>query len=421
MNTERSSGTPLRKWTFMVYMAGDNNLEDFGFKDLGEMKTVGSTDQVAMVAQMDRMSDQITRRYYLTAGWNLDADCVAQLPEVNTGDPNALIDFTAWACQTYPAERYGLVLWNHGSGWKDNDVYETARRQGIADRITRGQIRGLASGKSSRALFSTSVEQLVAEVVQNERAILFDDSSLDFLDNKELRLVLQEVVGQIGRPLDLVGFDACLMNMLEVDYQIRDMCHLVVGSQENEPGDGWPYDAVMTRLADDPDMTPEALGRFIVEAYLDFYRNHNPGMPFTQSAVRLEGIEAVAEAVDALAQALMAPPVGRGGRWGILFDAVRSAQSFTDRDYIDLAHFCQVLAETAPAGEIGPAAQGVLDLLTGGDSPLVAEGHHGPEVANARGLSIYLPTRVLSPLYSGLEFAQRHRWDELLDAFVNPN
>jgi hypothetical protein len=104
---------------------------------------------------------------------------------------------------------------------------------------------------------------------------------------------------------------------------------------------------------------------------------------------------------------------------GLLFGALRSAQTFTDRDYVDLAHFCQLMAE-ADSGDIGSAAQRVVDLLTGETSPLVAEGHHGSAVANARGLSIYLPARILSPLYDQLQFAQQYGWDDFLDAFIHP-
>jgi hypothetical protein len=409
----------LRKWTIMVFLAGDNNLETYGIKDIGEMSSVGSSDEVSIVAQFDRMSDQVTRRYFITANQNLEDNCVAELDEVNTGDPQALLDFITWAYQRYPAERYGLVLWNHGSGWKDDDIYRTAEQRYVMDHITRGQVRGFASGKSSRALFSTTLERLIDDAVETERAILFDDSSADFLDNIELRTVLQNVVQHIGQPLDLLGFDACLMNMLEVHYQIRDLCHVIVGSQENEPGDGWPYDAILSRLVDIPAMTPQDLGKTIVDAYVGFYRTHHPGLSVTQSAILLANLEAVAERLDKLAKALKNTLTDRG-TLGLLFSVLRAAQSFSDRDYVDLIHFCQLLAKNDVNGDIGKAAQKVVNELLGEASAVVAEGHHGSNVANAHGLSIYLPVRILSPLYSQLEFAQQNSWIEFLESFINP-
>lgn len=413
-----SPGSKLREWTLMVYMAGDNNLEEYGIKDLGEMKTVGSTDEIAVVAQFDRMSDQVTRRYHLTADQSLDTDCVAQLPEVNTGDPKSLTDFIAWACQTYPANRYGLVLWNHGSGWKDEDIYHAAQEKGVVQKVGRGQIRGLASGKPSRALFSTTLEQMVVEAT--ERAILFDDSSADFLDSQELKRVLQRAAQVVARPFDLLGFDACLMSMLEVHYQARDTCRVVVGSQEVEPGDGWPYDSILAQLVADPDMTPEALAQVIVDAYASFYTTRHPSLPITQSAISLAGIEPISEAVSALAIPLR-DSLSDKGTLGLLFGALRYAQSFTDRDYVDLAHLCRLLVQGGAETGVNEAAQHVIDLLTGNASPIIAEAHHGPGVDNATGLSIYFPVRVLSPLYSDLDFARECQWDDFLDAFVNPH
>jgi hypothetical protein len=401
----------------MVYLAGDNDLETFGNKDLLEMKTAGSTDAVAIVAQFDCMADSVTRRYYLTRERTLNEDCVAHLPEINTGDPAALSDFVLWAASTYPAEHMALILWNHGAGWKDDDIYQAAERAGVTAAITRSVVRSVGASKTRRALFATSLQQLV-EAAETERAILFDDTSADFLDNRELRQVLSQIVTQLGRPLDLVGFDACLMNMIEVAYQVRDLCHIIVGSQEVEPGDGWPYGDLLPALMADPTLTPAALARHIVACYMDYYRTHHPDAAVTQSAVDLTGMETTAAQIGELGktlQTLINSPAGLGR----IFAALRMAQTFSDRDYVDLTHFCRLLAD----GSDDPVAQHantVSACFTADKSPVIAEGHHGEAVANAGGLSIYLPIRTHSPLYRHLDFAQRHGWDEFIEALVNP-
>ena len=401
----------------MVYLAGDNNLETFGLKDLHEMNRAGYSDEVAVVAQFDRMSDQVTRRYVFSGSPDLEGNCVAQLEEMNTGDPKALLDFISWACRDYPAERYGLILWNHGNGWKDDDIYRHAWQQGVAERITRGQARRLASGRTGRAFFSTTLERLIIETAQTQRAILFDDSSADFLDNIELRAVLQQAVARIGQPIDLLGFDACLMNMLEVHYQIRDLCKLAVGSQESEPGDGWPYDEILAGLYANPGMAVEDLSKWIVDAYVGFYQVNHPRLSVTQSAILLGAIDPLVEALDELAQALietLAEPRGLG----LLFGALRSAQSFSDRDYVDLVHYCRLLSTSAVEDPIDQTARRIADLLAGETSPVIAAKHHGPEVTNANGLSIYLPARSLSPLYQRLEISKKHSWHHFLEVFI---
>ena len=117
-----------KKWTVMVYMAGDNSLDQNGLDDLSEMKKVGSTNDINVIAQFDRAQPGIpTRRFYLKKGTTIDADAVQSLGETDTGDPAALIDFIKWGANSYPADHYMLVLWNHGQGWDDTDIYADER------------------------------------------------------------------------------------------------------------------------------------------------------------------------------------------------------------------------------------------------------------------------------------------------------
>ena len=103
-------------------------------------------------------------------------------------------------------------------------------------------------------MFSTTVQAAL-----DSRAIAYDDTSRDFLDNLELKRVLEQVKANAGRPIDVLGFDACLMSMIEIGYELRDLAGHVVGSEQTEPGNGWPYDRVLRALAGAPDMSPGQL------------------------------------------------------------------------------------------------------------------------------------------------------------------
>ena len=418
--------TPVtkKKWTFMVYIGGDNNLENAGRKDLAEMKAAGSTDQVNIIAQFDGMSDLGSQRYYLRQGTRLRDDVVEQLPEVNTGDPIALGEFLAWAQKSYPAERHALVLWNHGSGWKDDDIY-----RGIASKamdpsaLTRGQVRSLSAGNASRALFRSTLESVAEEALLRGRAILFDDTSSDFLDNVEMKRVLDEAAERSGRRLDLVGCDACLMSMLEVAYQLKSCCRYFVASQEEEPGDGWPYDAILKRLVANPEMTADLLSSVIVEEYNRFYRVRFPNLPVTQAALDLDRVDALADATDQLADVLRSSLETNWQSTSALISlAMYDVQRFADRDYVDLVHFCQLLSEGNPGSAIGEAASRVYALVKRDRlaTPVLAEGHGGPGMRHVNGISVYVADRTVSPLYERLEFTKEHRWNEFLRARLSP-
>ena len=109
---------------------------------------------------------------------------------------------------------------------------------------SRRELVSRATPRLRRTLFHTTRERLL-QLDPQRRGIAYDDRSGDCLDNQELKRVLSAAHHLLGRKVDLVGMDACLMTMLEVAYQIRDHAQILVGSEEVEPGDGWPYDAVL--------------------------------------------------------------------------------------------------------------------------------------------------------------------------------
>ena len=112
-----SHATTTAKWTFLVYMAGDNNLDGVALRDIEEMARAGSTKDVNILVQLDRIEDNLTRRFRITQGGGFKKDCLESFGDTNTGDPQILYEFVKWALDNYPADRYALILWNHGSGW----------------------------------------------------------------------------------------------------------------------------------------------------------------------------------------------------------------------------------------------------------------------------------------------------------------
>jgi hypothetical protein len=405
----RKQAVAVKPWTFMVYMAGNNNLEDAGEDDLLEMKRIGSTDGVHVVAQFDRSGATGSTRYYLKQGTSLRADAVQQLGVRNTGDPAVLRDFIAWGVSNHPAERYALVLWNHGQGWDDTDIYAGERRGLSAPRPKR--IR--------RALFRTSVEaaaKLTRKPGETSRAILLDDGAKDFLDNLEMKKVLSSARRLIKHKIDLLGMDACLMNMGEVGYQLRGSVDHLVGSEETEPGDGWPYDAILRGLASKPQQTPLALGELIVSEYLRSYRGGREAV--TQSLSDLGRGPQLAAAVKKLATALRKALATRAG-WLAILEARQRAQAYEVRENVDLTDLCRLLSDAKGLPTAAKqACAGVLTALSGKTPYIVQSGFIGAPVANSNGTAIYFPTNSISPLYAGLDFAKATGWGAFLEAFV---
>jgi hypothetical protein len=231
------------QWTIMVYLDADNNLEQFGIEDFLEMSAVGSSANVNIVVQMDRISGYDssygnwtgTRRGLVQTGDLPTTSWGTDLGEVNMGAQSSLTDFVSWSMNTYQAQNYALVVWNHGGG-----------------------LSGIA----------------------------WDDS------NGHDNLTLNELSGALsaGLPdtLDIFGSDACLMGMTEVAHQIRDYASIMVGSQELEPGDGWDYTAMLNSLTTTPTMNASQLGTVMVNTYGASYAGGGSGgLAVTMSAIDL--------------------------------------------------------------------------------------------------------------------------------------
>src|SRR5262245_27474861 len=269
--------TAKKAWTIAVYMAGDNNLDPNAYLDLKEMKRVGSTAAVNIVAQVDSESGgSKTTRYAITKGAasSLSKDAKQKLGNQNTGDPKSLIDFVSWVAASYPADHYALVLWNHGQGWDDTDIFEGERSENR---------RRPRTDSFRHAFFRTTVEKAAAGARRNghtTRAILIDDNSKDFLDNVEMQKVAKAAVAKFGGKIDLFWMDACLMNQIEVAYQLRKQSAVIVGSELTEPLDGWPYDRILGKLVKKPTMKGDELATVIADDYIASYKSD--GGPVTQ-------------------------------------------------------------------------------------------------------------------------------------------
>ena len=423
------TATKEKQWTIMVYLAGDNNLDGAGVTDLEEMKKVGSTDQVNILAQFDRSGANIaTKRYYIRKGGTPAKDVVDNLGETNMGDPKVLENFVQWGIKTYPAQRYMLVLWNHGSGWDDTDIYRVARqslhlnvkRRGTTVVPAQGKARGaislrrvriVGSKRFRRALFRSSIEKAVSPGKQN-RAIAFDDTSKDFLDNIEVKKILASTTKALGREIDILGMDACLMSMLEVGYQVRGSVGITVGSEELEPGDGWPYDTVLRTLVKKPTMTAHELASTIVKKYIVSY---GAGYDVTQAACDLSQATAMAEAVNSLAKTLTSQLTNSAEKAALL-QVRRQVQSYDTVDYVDLYDLCDLLESQSQNAEIQSACRQVKEAIST-NKFVIQEAHKGEKMANSHGVSIYFPERSISPLYATLDFAKKTKWDEFLRAY----
>jgi len=402
------------KWTFMVYMAADNDLSIAGESDLAEMRAVGSTADVNVLVELDHQGGRGTSRYLIRRD-GADEDRI-HLGETDSADPKVLTSFAAWAIRNYPAERYALILWSHGSGWEPSGA---CRAAGSVDHrgSTKSERKAVRRAASNfhKPFFRPAIKAFSTSKAA-KRAICFDDGSGHSLDTVELGRVLRQVNRMLGRPLDILGMDACLMSNLEVAYQVKNYVRYVVASEENMPATGWPYSAVLKTLTESPNKPTAGLVAHMVAAYIQSCIKGNVSNPVTQSALDLSEIDSPARALDKLADALIAHTPKASTE---IFNTQRDSVRFRHDTLWDIADFCRKLEKKTSCRTVRLAAREVRTALQPGSGRFViAEAHVGAEFKHCGGVSIYLqpPQTPLSKHYSKLNFAKEHRWLPMLKA-----
>ncbi len=419
-----------REWTVMVYMNGKNNLESDALDNFHAMASVGSTDKVSIVAQLGR-----PKKHYTTGDGNwsgvyrfLVTKELPPLPDKGTnvetlgestdmGKPECLSAFVRWSRAKYPAKRYMLIVWNHGQGFRFQLAKNLGLRAASAQRGSKlepGQIP--ASNRE-------------APLLGGFRAISSDDDTRSILYNRQVQDVVEAEFKQAR--LDLLGFDACLMNMFETAYAFDKSTQYMVGSEELEPGAGWDYQAWLTKLVADPAMSAELLGTAVVDAYAALYKN---SYFTTLSLLKLGSIRSTGKQLSKLADLLRAGPAGDRK---LFHDARLALGSYADwynppmRTSVDL---CTLLknfeASEASAGAKAAAAtarQTTLSHVVRNYASTRSSGPYG-----STGVAIYYPRSQKDfkedPYSDGyiktntkypVDFVREETWAELLYSQLN--
>ena len=382
-NVKATKPKNTKEWTIMVYLNAKNDLERFGIKDMNEMEMVGSDDNINIIVQMGRIKGYDSsngdwtgvRRYYVTKDNDpliINSKLIEDLGEVDMGSYKTLIDFAKWAKKNYPAKKYFLIIWNHGTGWV----------KGVNRKIT-------------------------------TKGISYDEVSGNHINTPQLGIAMRE----IGK-VDIVGFDACLMGMAEVVYEIKNYATYIIASEEVEPGDGYTYDGFLSKLKSNPRMGPLDLAKAVVDAYISHYQSLGYGS--TQAIIRTGKIDGFLKAVNEFADALI--------KWGnkeVIRNAVLKAQSYAISDNKDLAHFASLIHTATTDPTVKEKSKALYDFIK---TSLVAYNKYtnssyyswwGPtDYSNSNGIAVYIPSYSIAQGYSDLQWAKDSNWDEFLTWYV---
>ena len=311
-------------WAVYWYLCGSDLESGGGFAtgDLSELMEVELPENVTVVVETGGSSEW--HNELVDAGklqrWVYDSEdfkLVDEQPSANMGEAQTLADFLSFASTNYPADRTAVVFWNHGGGSVSGAAFD--------------ELYGLDS-------------LTLDEMYEAFSCVWTPDAE--------------------NPPLELVGFETCLMATVDVAFTFSDLAHYLVASEETEPANGWYYTKWVGALAADPSMDGAELGRAICDAYYEGCELVGTQDNTTLSLTDLSRVGALLEAYETFgAEALSAAcenpgffsQFGRAAAQSENYGGNTKEQGYTNM--VDLGHMARQCSGMLSS------AQGVLDAL----------------------------------------------------------
>lgn len=368
----QASKETIRDWTFMVYMAaGDSHkLDTVAVRDLEEME-VGTTgnQNVGVVVQINRHWPKSAQRYEVTDGQTTLLKQLAGRTDMGDGQTLSAFLTKVVATPRLQAKNYCLVLWGHAFG------------------------------------------------------VGFGRDGGDALLLPELKSALDEFrKARMGKPLELLGGNACSLSYLEAAFELKDVASLMVASQITVPFAGWPYGAILSRIGHDTG--PIALAKLIVDTYVTQFDDLPGGERLAMTMLNLAHAGVCGQELRTLASSIHDQISGGFDTttMAALRDTFMGAAAGDVRPLIDLTTLCRILRGDGPdemADPVVAAAKALLEALQPADPPfgsvdlapvvnthtLVAYHRAHADLIDLKGIGIYAPFITDQGILDRLELA----------------
>ncbi|MFA6433997.1 MAG: clostripain-related cysteine peptidase [Elusimicrobiales bacterium] len=362
-----------REWLVLVFLNGLNDLGLRGpaARSINDMETVGSSDNVSVVAEYgivgaDPASGNIqfqrgSKTIYVQrddSPEKITSPVIYTSNDRDMGSAAHLVRFVKRGIRRFPAKKVAVIVWNHGKGFY---------------------------------------------------GVSYDDVSGNTITVDQLGRAMTQVKQALGRKVDVFATDACLMQMAEVAYELKDAVEVVVGSEETIPGTSYSYANLLSMLDENPDLDAEGFGVILVGAYGAYYGDSVQRSSVTLSAVRTSALPGFVERLDSWVAAVRNDPK--------VFAAAASkavakaTHHFAEQDFKDLYDYIgnvdKAAAKNQAVRNAGAALQNyIANTLVISDTGFVKRAH---------GLSIYLPEAFYkSDEYEKFTFARDSIWDDFI-------
>jgi hypothetical protein len=386
-------------WKVFVYIEASDGLADMAIKNLTDMTRGKPCKQVEWLVQLHAYDNTALRYQVSSAGLQF-----LEQVQLSGNSKQDCCDALSWAFADTHADYTMLIFSNHGWGILD-PVWNTQTQEWQADN----------DGLSNTCIIKRSCADTPTQHAQH-KAFMFTVEPRTYLSNEDLITCLQYTQEQLlqGNKLDIVAFDTCMGNMLEIGYQLAPHARVLVGSQSCSLRDGFDYYRIVQRVS--RAHHPFKIAWDMVHVFDNYYSAHDTSGIYTHAALYLERTPPIREALDATIDTCMQLPHARA--------LLRNARNESPRFclwpmYTDLVAFWQAVDEQLHpencSAEALACKAAIQRLRTAVKNCVIAQCAGDTARNDAHGTAVYLPTQSVYASYRNTSFARESRWTALLD------
>jgi len=408
-------------WLVDIHIAARNDLLPFAWRNIEQMKQVGSNEKVHIVVHFHfhpRGQEKKTKRLYIERNRAIQVG-----PDLckDSGDPETLIDETCWAIDHFPAHHHCVILWNHGLGALNPFLSKSVNPSPLFFYNTQTQKIEL-----DRSI--TFSDFVYATTKSTHRGVCFDDTTGNYLNDQKLQKAMAHIHEHRGKPIDLILFDACLMACTETAWLIHEHADYMGASQEVVLGPGYNYFLTLRKLRDQY-LSPQAFLHHVIHMYRQTYSRITND--YTHSGFALDKFATLHTSLDQLAQHLIDGlerdqymSVRRALRES---SAPKYCTHFDEPTHIDLDHFltnlqgrCDNIVVSQNSKDYVLKLRMLIAECRKALKAVITQYVAGSHFRHTSGISIYYPQMHMHASYPYTEFARHNAWLQLLQRYISP-
>ena len=408
--------------TVILYMAADNDLRTFAYKNLQEIKymikATPATEYFNIFIHLDVHNPGQNKMTFHLVAHNKEL-CVAWQGQMDSGKEETLVFAYTQAMRYCPGKKVVLGLWDHGTGDLNPTAYKHFNPADLFE----------YDAESKRLVLNRTlgfIDYIEHFCASDDKGICFDDTHHTYLKNQSVGRALQEICTTLrnGEKIDLLFCDSCLMSGIGFAQEIKSWVKYLIASEEVILATGFRYDQVLNFFNQDA-IDLEKFIQHTVKSFGNTYERLTPD--YTLSGINLQNIDPLYQKISDISALLIEALKDQYNKKVKEYlknsSRAENCTTFDETTYKDLKHLLTnflknlntlSMNDSKREQTLKKELQAALKEALAHLSQVVIAHCAGKNLDQSGGISIYVPHSRIHSSFQHTTFAQQNLWSSLI-------